>query len=140
MKTSAWRSWAGYAFESVCLKHTAEIAFALELRNVGYQASSWRYTSPKKSIQQGAQIDLLLDRNDDAITLCEIKYAAQPYVLDKPTAKALLEKKDIFIKQTKTRKQIFQALITTLGLKTGLWNEEVIDEVVELSSLFKQYD
>ncbi len=137
MKTPAWRSWSGYAFESICLKHIAEIVSALKLRNVGYKASSWRYISSKKSMQQGAQIDLLLDRNDDAITLCEIKYAEQPYILDKSTAKALLEKKDIFIKQTKTRKQVFLALITTFGLKVGLWNEEVIDEVVDLNSLYK---
>ena len=137
MKTPAWRSWSGYAFESICLKHTAEIVAALKLGNVGYQASSWRYVSAKKSTQQGAQIDLLLDRNDDAITLCEIKYTEQPYILDKTTAKALVEKKDIFIKQTQTQKQIFQAFITTFGLKPGLWNEEVIDEVVDLASLFK---
>lgn len=137
IKTPAWHSWSGYAFEGICLKHAAQIAQALKLGNVGYKASSWRYISAKKSTEQGAQVDLLFDRNDDAISLCEIKYSDQSYTLDKAAAKAIAGKKDVFINQTKTRKQIFQILITATGLKPGLWNEEVIDQMVTLDALLK---
>ncbi len=89
-----------------------------------------------KSAASGAQIDLLFDRNDDAITLCEIKYCEKPYSLDKAAAKSLLQKRDIFMTLTKTRKQLFIAFITTMGLKPGLWNDEVIDTVIDLDKLF----
>jgi AAA+ ATPase superfamily predicted ATPase len=136
MKTPAWQSWAGYTFESICMKHSSQIQKALNLQNIGCQVNSWRHVVTKKSAHNGAQIDLLFDRNDDAITLCEIKYSEKPFVLDKATAKLLLQKKDVFIQQTMTKKQIFIAMVTVNGLKPGLWDDEVVDAVVELSALF----
>ena len=84
----------------------------------------------------GAQIDLLFDRNDDAITLCEIKYADKPFVIDKTTAKAIANKADVFLSQTKTKKQLFTVLITTCGLKANLWSEDIVDAEVTLEDLF----
>jgi AAA+ ATPase superfamily predicted ATPase len=136
VKTPAWQSWAGYTFECICLKHSEQILQGLGLDRIGCKISSWRHIAGIKSSASGAQIDLLFDRNDNAITLCEIKYCDKPYVLDKPAAKALHQKRDIFALVTKTRKQLFTALITTLGLKPGLWNDEVIDAVLDLKILF----
>jgi len=136
MKTPAWQSWAGYTYEGICMKHGEQILKALKLDRIGCRMSSWRNVAAAKSTSSGAQIDLLFDRNDDAITLCEIKYSEKPYVLDKATAKSLLQKRELFIEITKTKKQIFTALITTSGLKPGLWNDEVIDSIVDLGALF----
>ncbi len=136
VKTPAWLSWAGYTFEGVCLKHSEQILRALGLERIGCKISSWRHVAAIKSAASGAQIDLLLDRNDGAITLCEIKYCEKPYGLDKAAAKLVLQKRDIFITLTKTRKQIFIAFITTMGLKPGLWNDEVIDTAIDLGELF----
>lgn len=136
MKTPSWQSWAGYTFESICLKHSEQILRALKLDRIGCKISSWRHIAAIKSSSSGVQIDLLFDRNDDAITLCEIKYTDQPYILDKSTAKALLQKREIFATVTKTQKQLFTALITTMGLKPGLWNDEVIDATLDLKALF----
>lgn len=136
MKTPSWQSWAGYTFEGICMKHNQEILHALKLEQVGGKMTTWRLASTTKSSTIGAQIDLLFDRNDDAITLCEIKYSDKLYGLDKATAKALIQKRDIFVGKTQTKKQIFMALITTCGLKSGLWNDEVIDYVVNLEAFF----
>jgi predicted AAA+ superfamily ATPase len=136
MKTSAWLSWAGYTFEGVCMKHSEQIVKALGLEHIGYKISSWRHVAALKSSASGAQIDLLFDRNDDAITLCEIKYCEKPSQLDKTTAKILIQKKDIFTNLTKTRKQLFMALLSTMGLKPGLWNDEVFDDAISIDQLF----
>jgi uncharacterized protein len=136
VKTPSWLSWAGYTFEGICLKHSEQILRALGLERIGCKISSWRHVAAIKSAASGAQIDLLFDRNDGAITLCEIKYSEKPYSMDKAAAKLLLQKRDIFITLTKTRKQVFIAFITTMGLKPGLWNDEVIDATVSLDELF----
>lgn len=138
MKTPAWQSWAGYSYESVCMKHGEQILRALKLERIGSKMGSWRHISAVKSTKMGAQIDLLFDRNDNAITLCEIKYTDKLYTLDKTTAKTFLQKRELFSEITKTKKQIFFALITTIGLKPSLWNDEVIDIVINLEALFTQ--
>ncbi len=137
MNTAGWHSWAGYTFEGVCLKHSSQILRALKLNEIGCKISSWRHVAAVKSSANGAQIDLLFDRNDQAITVCEIKYSEKAYVLDKAIAKSLLQKRDIFANVTKTKKQIFMALVTTMGLKPGIWNDEVIDAVVTLDQLMR---
>lgn len=132
--TPAWSSWSGYSFEAVCYKHIAIIRKALKItRGV---ASSWRY-SPIKKEENGAQIDLLFDRFDDAITICEIKYTSQPFLIDKPYAKKLLEKCAIFKKVTRTKKQIFIALISANGLKDNLHSDDLVTHVVNIEDLMK---
>lgn len=135
--TSAWNSWAGYSFEGICMKHFHQIQAALHLDRVLALPSSWRYLPPKgQSEQHGAQIDLLLDRNDDAITICEIKYSTIPYKLEKSAALNLINKIEKFKHITKTQKQIFVALVTTLGIKPSLWLEDTVHQVVTLEDLF----
>ena len=84
---------AGHSFESVCYKHVNQIAKALEIESVHYKSGSWRSISPKKSKRKGAQIDLLFDRADNTITLCEIKYSDKIFTIEKSYAHALNQKK-----------------------------------------------
>ncbi|MCK4608168.1 MAG: AAA family ATPase [Gammaproteobacteria bacterium] len=134
--TPGFYSWAGYTFESVCMKHVEQIRRALGLQNVSNSAAHWRSSVTKDFTKDGAQIDLLFDRADDAITICELKYSKQVYSLDKTTAKNLLNKIDVFEAQTKTTKQIMLALITTKGLKPNIYSEDLINNVVTLDELF----
>lgn len=83
------------------------------------------------------QIDLLIDRNDDAITLCEIKYTNTPFKIDKQYAAILRNKIATFIKQTKTTKQVFLAMISANGLAKSKYVDELVDSVVTLDDLFK---
>lgn len=133
--TPSWNSWAGLAFESICYKHVAQISEALHL-NSSAIPSTWRYKPTKESVNEGAQIDLLFDRDDNSITVCEIKYTDTPFAIDKQYAKILNNKVDVFKKITKTNKQIFLAMISASGIKNTMYSEEIIDEIVTLDDLF----
>lgn len=134
-KSGNYYAWKGLAFESICYKHMSQIIHQLRLK-ASSQPYSWRVSSKSKQIEQGAQIDLLFDRPDDAITLCEIKYSDKPFVIDKSYEKALESKKTVFVDQTKTKKQIFIALISANGLKENNYSKRAIDQLVTLNDFF----
>ncbi len=137
-QTAAWHSWAGYAFEAICYKHLVQISKALSL-NPASIPYAWRYIPKKGSHEQGAQIDLLFDRNDHSITICEIKYTEQPFVIDKSYAHRLNQKIEVFKKITKQDKQIFIAFISATGLKKTMYSEELITQpVIKIDDLFKE--
>ncbi|MSP53475.1 MAG: AAA family ATPase, partial [Gammaproteobacteria bacterium] len=134
--TPEWQSWLGYAFEAVCYKHLALIRKALQLNSTA-QASSWRYVPRKGSKEQGAQIDLLFDRKDAAVTLCEIKYSQQPYVVNKEMVESLNRKIKSFKEKTRTKKQLFLALISANGIKNNSYADDLLSGTVTAEDLFK---
>ena len=133
--TPAWHTWSGYAFELICYKHIPQISKALGL-SPSAVPYSWRYTPIKNSEEQGAEIDLLFDRQDDSMTLCEIKYTNKPFIITKEYAKNLINKKNTFAKQTRTKKQLFLALISANGMQHNLYSDDLIDNDVDLKALF----
>ena len=136
--SQSFRSWAGYTFEGICLKHIKQIREKLGINSTATEIGTWRCISNKNDRDDhGAQIDLLFDRNDGIITLCEIKFKNKEFAIDKLLAKNFKRKVDIFLKQTKVKKQIFLALITTYGLKSNIWSEDLIHNVVTLNDLLK---
>jgi len=136
--SQSYKSWAGYAFESVCMKHIDQIIIGLGIQSA-IAIDSWRFT-PRTSIEDGAQIDLLIDRNDNAITICEIKYTAEPFSIDKQSAKNLQQKLAIFKAKTKTEKQLFLAIISASGIKQTMYSEELVSAVTTLDHLFMAVD
>lgn len=125
-KTAAALAWAGYAFEIICLKHIEKIREALDLEGVASEVGSWRHIPPKNSLDQGAQIDLLFDRDDGVITLCEIKYSDKIFVVDKAYAQKLASKITVFEKNFSTKKKVELVLITFAGMRDTFWSEELI--------------
>ena len=136
LSSHAWYSWAGYSFESICYKHIGQIRSALNL-SATVLAYSWRYVPKKDSKERGAQIDLLFDRNDQSISLCEIKYSRKPNILAKTAAEKLKRQVAVFKKQTKTKKTVFICFVTAKGLKKTIYSEEFVSGVVTLRDLFK---
>jgi AAA+ ATPase superfamily predicted ATPase len=136
VKTPAVSSWAGLAYEAICLKHIAQVRKALGLEKVTCKTGSWQFSPQKGSKEEGVQIDLLFDRQDGAVTICEIKYSEKPFVIDKTYAKKLMLKMDTFELRFKTTKQIILALVTTMGLKSSVWSKEIVDKEVILKDLF----
>jgi uncharacterized protein len=114
--SNAWKTWCGLAFESICLKHIPQIKKALGISGVYSEQSAWRYVA-KDATEQGAQIDLLIDRQDNCMNLCEIKFSLTEYELDKKTAENLDQKRRTFLAQSKTKKSVFITLLTTFGVK-----------------------
>ncbi len=135
-QTPAWKSWSGLAFEAVCHKHIAQIRKALRIDS-GAEIGSWRYIPKANGNKKGAQIDLLFDRNDDVITLCEIKHSDKPFVIDKAYANNLQTKMDVYRNQTHTRKTLFLAMIASNGLKQNQYSEKLITQQANLEDLFK---
>lgn len=136
-KTPSAVSWKGYAFENICLKHIDQICEALNLMGIPHEAGSWRFLPKKGSSDPGAQIDLLFNRGDGVITLCEIKYSNTPFIVDKVYAKQLSNKIEVFENHFSTKKQIFVSMITTLGIKKTIWSNELIQNEVILTDLFR---
>jgi hypothetical protein len=133
-QTQTYKSWSGYTFEGICLKHNPQIKRTLSIGGV-YSESSSFYQQGNQDMQ-GIKIDLLIDRNDHVINLFEIKFYNTFFVMTKTYAKNLQEKTAIFKAVTQTSKQIFVNLITTFGL---LHNEHwigLIDQILTLDDLF----
>ncbi len=133
--TPEWNNWLGYAFEAVCYKHLPAIRKKLQVGPTAV-ANSWRFVPRKYAKERGAQIDLLFDRKDDTITLCEIKYSDKPYVITKAYLDVLKQKMDVFKKQTRTKKQLFVAIISAAGLKNNYYAEDICSALVTLDDLF----
>jgi AAA+ ATPase superfamily predicted ATPase len=132
--TPAWYSWAGIAFESICHKHIDQIRDALHL-DVSAIPNAWKFTG--KGDQSGAQVDLLFDRRDDAITLCEIKFTNKSFYIDKTYAQNIENKIQAFRRVTRTRKQIFFTMISAYGIKNSKYADELVAQVVVLEDLFR---
>ncbi|MDO3626214.1 ATP-binding protein [Mucilaginibacter sp. BT774] len=132
---SSWKSWSGTAFESVCIKHIDQIKQAIGIKNVYAEVSVWRY-QPKSASEQGAQIDMLIDRADGCINLCEMKFASDVFEISKSYAKELDSKQKVFQAQTKTRKTLFLTMMTTYGVKNGIAYPGLIQQEVTMDSLF----
>ena len=130
-----WHSWAGISFESVCHKHINQIRSALGL-DVTAIPSTW-YFNGKKTGQNGAQIDLLFDRIDNTITLCEIKFTNQPFSIDKVYAANIENKVQVFKNATRTKKQIFFSMISANGLQRSKYSDELVTQIVTLEDLFE---
>lgn len=133
----SWKIWAALSFESTCYKHIDQIRKALKI-DPGSTVGTWRYVPKAKDGQEGAQIDLLFDRLDGAITICEIKCSDNKFAIDKTYAQELLKKMEIFRKQTRTKKQLFLCMVTTVGLKPTMYSEEIITNEATLEDLFKE--
>lgn len=132
---SAWKSWSGYAFESICMKHEHQLKKAMGIENVYTETSVWRY-QPGSS-DAGTQIDLVIDRNDACINICEIKFSIAPFEISRTYAAQLEQKLSIFAAQTKTRKTLFLTMITTHGVKNKEKYPGLVQRELGMDALFE---
>jgi uncharacterized protein len=128
-----YRTWCGYAFEQICLYHLAEIKKALGVSGVITTTSAWR----SNKSETGVQIDLVIDRRDNVINICEIKYSINDFEIDKNYNQNLRNKIGIFKEETKTRKAVFLTMITTFGLKNNAHSLGIIQNSITMDELFK---
>lgn len=134
-QTQAYKIWSGYAFENICLKHIPQIKKALSISRVYTLASTFHQAG--KQGQKGAQIDLVLDRNDHVINLFEIKFYSDNFLFTKAYADAIRQKQSIFKNASKTRKQIFWVFLTTFGLQSNQHSLGLIGDVLTMDILFE---
>ena len=129
-RTPAWRAWAGFAFERLCFNHIPEILKSLGINGMHCKVSGWRFRPEPDSGEKGAQIDLVIDRPDHCIHLCEIKFSEEPYRITSSYADELQHKVRCFREQTKTRKTLFLTLMTSCGVASGAEKAPIHSEVV----------
>ena len=127
--------WRGFAFERLCLAHIDRIKTALGISGVFTDAYSWRASDD--SGKPAAQIDLLIDRRDGIVNLCEMKYSSVEYELEKSEYERLQKRITTFSESLPKRKSLHITFVTMFGLKANLYRHKVQSQVV-LDDLFKE--
>lgn len=128
-----YKVWAGFAFESLCIRHIRQIKQALGIGGI-YSTESSFYVKGN-AMEEGFQIDLLIDRSDHAINLCEMKFYATEYELTKKEAEKLRLRREMFRSKTQTTKYLINTLITTFGLKPNEYSAGVVDKALKMDAL-----
>ena len=121
METPTFFTWAGYAFEMVCLHHIPQIKKALGISGVQTSVSTWQSSD--------TQIDLVIDRKDQVINICEMKFSIAPFLIDKKYDQNLRNKLGTFRQVTSTRKALFLTFVTTYGIAQNKYSGMVRNDL-----------
>lgn len=132
-----YKIWCGMAFEAVCLKHLDQLKAGLAIQGIETEESAWRYIPAKGLHEAGAQIDLLIDRKDRCINICEMKFSTDEFTIDKAYAAELEQKIEVFRKKTRTRKTLFLTMITTYGVKENMYTASLMQRSLTMDVLFR---
>lgn len=133
-QTPTAKTWSGYAYENTCLKHLPNIKKALGIAGVYTQASTFLHKGNEE--EKGAQIDLVLDRNDQIINLFEIKFYNTEFTLSEADAKVLRNQMWTFKEKTKTKKHLMIVLLTTFGMEHNKHSLGLVEKVLTMDDLF----
>lgn len=123
------RAWSGYSFEQLCLHHIRQIKSKLGISGIQSDVCSWK--------GDGTQIDLLIDRRDQTINVCEIKFSQSEFEITKQYDTLLRTRLEKFRSASKTRKALHQTFITTYGVKDNAYKGNIQSEIV-LDDLFEK--
>ncbi|GHV43897.1 ATPase [Bacteroidia bacterium] len=125
------KAWSGFAFELVVLAHLPQIKAKLGISGVLTNSSVWR----SKTAEDGVQIDLVIDRNDKVINLCEMKFYNDKLFITKEMDMDLRHKKQVFKDETKTRKAVHTTIVSTYGITKNSYSGNIQSEV-SMNELF----
>ena len=125
-------SWRGFAFESVCFNHISQIKQALGIAGVNASYSAW---SKREDDTEGTQVDLIIERKDNVVNMCEIKFYGNDFSVNKDYHKTLINRQELLSKELSPKMIIHNTLITTYGLKYNEYSSD-FDSVVTLDDLF----
>ena len=130
-----YNTWVGLAYERVCMQHEQQIKGALGISGIETNVYSWTYRAKTKK-EKGAQIDMLIDRGDDVINVCEMKYYKNKYSLTEKELENILEKINIFEEKRKTNKAVRPVMITSYGLVDNEYANEIPNQLT-MTDLFE---
>ena len=135
-QTQEFKTWSGYAFENLCLKHSEQIKKALGISGIYTETSSFYYKG--SDTQSGTQIDLIMDRKDSVIDLFELKFYNELFTVSKKYAAELREKIAMFKAISKTQKQVFIHILSVFGLKPNENSLSVVNSGLSIDILFEK--
>ena len=131
--TPAWYAWAGLAFENVCLQHIKQIKEALKLTAISTVVAGWRGGNENGE----TQIDLLIERADRIIHVCEIKFSKGMFAIDKPYAQELRQKLLVFSQTPQNKRNtLFLTMISTFGLQQNEYSREIVQNELTMDDMF----
>ncbi len=125
INSPSYNSWRGNSFEIVCLNHIEQIKSTLGISGIETNEYSWR----SKDKSECVQIDLIIDRKDGVINLCEMKYTNDEYMLDYDEQNRLQKRMTIFQKESGSKKAIHITLISANGFKRSKYSSIVQNEI-----------
>ncbi len=128
-------SWMGLTFESICMLHHKQIKKALGISGMATEVSTWRTNPNEEQGIKGAQVDMIIERADRMIHLCEMKFSESTYNITKSYEMTLRERLGIFKQKTGTRKAVVHTFITTFGLGEGK-HHSIVHSEVTMDDLF----
>ena len=130
-QTPGYCAWCGDAFATVCLHHIPQIKQVLGISGVGSREYSWR----DKRNKSEAQIDLLIDRQDQVINLCDMVFTQEPFIVSEEYSCQLMHTLELFRKEAHTEKAIHLTLISAEGISRNSYVEE-IQNTITMDDLF----
>jgi hypothetical protein len=126
-----YSTWSGLSFEMLCLNHIEQIKTALGISGISANVFTWL----GKDKQRSAQIDMLIDRADRTINICEMKFYGKPYTMTAKDEEDIERKVSTFVEATRTDKNVIVTMITTKGIERNEYSECIQRELV-LDELF----
>jgi len=133
----ARRVWSGYAFEQLCLNHISQIKESLGIRGILSNVYSWYQQSDTAKGILGGQIDMLIERRDHVINICEVKFSISPFMISKKYFEEMTTRMEIFRNATKTKSALHLTMIAASGLVNNEYADS-IQNVITLDSLFEK--
>jgi hypothetical protein len=127
------KAWRGIAFEEVCWQHIAEIKHALGISGIKSSISSWAVKGDNDN--SGAQIDLLIERADNVVNLCEIKFYADKYTISKDEEQKLRNRIASLQETLSPKQTVHLTLITTYGIAHNM-HSGIVQKSITIDSLF----
>lgn len=124
-------TWYGLAYERVCKAHMSQIKAALGIAGVATEYYAWR----SKSTTPAVQIDIIIDRADNMINLCEVKYSEAVYTLEKDEYLRIMHRRDAFRSETGSTCSIIPTMITTFGMNRGAYSDQITVKL-DMDALF----
>lgn len=137
MQHSGVTSWMGLIYELICMQHHRQIKQALGISGMATAVYTWRFDGNKRKNQPGAQIDMLIERADRMIHLCEMKFSQGTYNVTSDYAVTLRKRMSLFNDVTGNTKALVHTFVTTFGLGEGKHNSIVHSEIT-MDDLFCQ--
>jgi len=117
--TPEQNNWYGLTFERVCLWHIRQIIHGLRLDAIRHEYYAWRSQNSTPAVQ----IDLVIDRADGIVTICEMKYSKDEYTLSEKEYRNIIRRSEIFQKETKHKGGVQVSIVTTYGLQENMYSE-----------------
>ncbi len=128
--------WAGLSFELLCLCHHKQIKAALGIAGVGTSVSTWKSKADEKKGIPGFQIDMIIERADRMIHLCEMKFSKDMYAITDAYEKKLRERMSYFRMATNTKKSLIHTFVTTYGVVNGK-HKSIVHSEVTMDDLYR---